>query len=76
MRIVEVKLTIAHPEPATQDLESADFESEIHEAVKSYIFENCSVQVDVIRSYSTDEQEEIQNKVGFPDNRRKKLNES
>lgn len=65
MQIHELKLTIAHPELTTQDLRSSEFEDAIHEAVRGYLFENCSVQVDVVKSYSTEDKEELQAKLGF-----------
>ena len=46
MQIHELKLTISHPEQPAQDLKSSEFEDAILEAVKGYLFENCSVQVD------------------------------
>jgi hypothetical protein len=66
MQIHELKLTIAHPGPTTQDLHSSEFEDAILEAVKGYIFENCSVQVDLVRSYCTGDDTTTTEKVGFP----------
>lgn len=72
MQIHELKLTIAHPETTTQDLRSAEFEEAIYEAARGYLFENCSVQVDLVKSYSTeDREEELQAKLGFSTTQKK-----
>lgn len=65
MQIHELKLTIAHPEQTAQDIRSSEFEDAILEAVKGYLFENCSVQVDLVRSYCTEDGNTTE-KVGFP----------
>ena len=65
MQIHELKLTISHPEQPAQDLKSSEFEDAILEAVKGYLFENCSVQVDLVRSYCTGDETTME-KVGFP----------
>lgn len=66
MQIHELKLTIAHPEQTIQDIRSSEFEDAILEAVKGYLFENCSVQVDLVRSYCTRD-DSTPEKVGFPE---------
>ena len=65
MQIHEMRLTIAHPEQTVQDIRSSEFEDAILEAVKGYLFENCSIQVDLVRSYCTGDETSVE-KVGFP----------
>lgn len=63
MQVFEIKLTIAHPETSTQDLRSTEFEDHIAESVRSYISENCGVQVDVVKEYLVGVEEP--NKIGL-----------